>query len=100
MTEDEDILSQLGLTEADLLDLMARGQRRRILLVEVPFDIYSRAEEIQHMLRGCEIGQEEASARWESEVFPHLGIRPGEDYDPRSDTIQLRVRHVERLLPN
>lgn len=97
MTDEENILDQLGITELDLAEMMARAARRRILLIHVPLGVYTKAEEIRGALRSCQISQEEAEARWEFEVFPHLGIRPGPDYDPKTDTIQLRVKHVERL---
>lgn len=83
------VLEALGITELQLQQLMADAARRKTYLVEVEHAVMAKADEIASLLRSGEITQDTAHGRWESEVLPHLGLRPGRDYDPRNDIVEL-----------
>lgn len=86
----------IQVTEGELAEMVSRARRARTLLVEVPWSIYAKWEEIQRCAEAGEIDKELAAARFEQEVFPHLGLRPGVDYDPRADTIDIIPRRTVR----
>lgn len=93
-----EVLEELGLTEAQLEAMMARARQSKVVIVEVEWGIYQKWEEIQHLVRTGELTNQAAEVVFETEVFPYLGLRIGQDYDPQTDIVQiLPKRRVSSL---
>lgn len=96
--ENENVLESLGMSELDLQRVIARARRSRTHIVEVDWPIYDKWLEIQALFRAGDLTHQNAETRFEREVFPHLGLRPGVDYDPQADIVNIVPKRPVRSI--
>lgn len=93
-----DVLDRLGYTEADFQAMIVGRQNAKRIIVRVPANVYSAAQEIRHQLHNGYINEGLAQILWEQKVRPHIPLRAGVDFDPAHDLIcvepALPARHI------
>lgn len=77
------------------------GPRGRVIVRYIPISVYERYQEIRKAAAEGRITEESATAQMGTYVMPSVKLRPGVDYEPDVDIIELRVRKAVRsiLLP-
>lgn len=74
------------------------GPRGRVIVRYVPVSVLERYREIVKDRREGRLTDESATAAMGSYVMPFVKLKPGQDYDPVQDIIELRPKRAIRSL--
>lgn len=78
--------------------IIGQAPQGRVIVRYVPLPVYERYQEIRREMNEGRVSEESAASSMATYVMPSVKLKPGIDYDPERDIIELRPRKAIRSI--